>query len=289
MQVNKPINRRFLIDGIYTSYRFLWDESFVFTGESHDFWEIIFVKSGKVEITEDENIYTLGEGNAILHAPMEFHRIKSAGGTHPTVLVLTFSHIGEIPSGLREGVFTLDAPLAAEFEALNGAAMKFIKEAEKAVAKAHPSDGGEAKPPSTENAIFGQELADRLSLFLIKLSSRVSARGGASMTQSAVEYRKIISFMTEHVSENLSLTELAEENNISVSYVKLLFSTYAGISPKSYFNQLRLRHATELLKSGKTVAEVSDLMGFSSPSYLSAFVKRLSGAPPTVHQKNAEE
>ena len=105
------------------------------------------------------------------------------------------------------------------------------------------------------------------------------------MTQSAIEYRRLASFMSEHVNENLTLTELAAKNNVSVSYVKLLFGTYAGMSPKAYFNQLRLRRATELLREGKTVTEVADLMNFSSPNYLSAFYKRLSGTPPTERQK----
>ena len=71
-------NRLFTVDGFYTAFRLDRDGSFVFTGESHDFWEIVFITAGAAEITEDENVYLLGENQMILHAPMEFHRIKSA-------------------------------------------------------------------------------------------------------------------------------------------------------------------------------------------------------------------
>ena len=66
---------------------------------------------------------------------------------------------------------------------------------------------------------------------------------------------------------------------------KLLFNTYAGISPKSYFNQLRLRHANELLSIGLSVTEVAELMNFSSPNYFSAFYKKHTGISPSERQK----
>ena len=49
----------FEIAGFYTAIKYDWNETFVFSGESHDFWEAVFVESGQVEVTENENVYTL--------------------------------------------------------------------------------------------------------------------------------------------------------------------------------------------------------------------------------------
>ena len=260
----RPIKPRFHISGIYSAFDFHWNESFVFSGESHDFWEAVFVLSGEVEVTEDENVYILGEGNLIFHAPMEFHRIKSAHGTCPKGFVISFSALGALPERLSEGVFTLDPTARKEYEDVCRMARIF---------NLNPEDD-----------LAGQELAATLEAFLIRLSYR-SASAVSSMTQSAVEYRRIVSFMSERVMENLTLLDIARENNVSVSYVKLLFSTYAGISPKSYFNKLRLRRATELLGEGLSVTEVADKMNFSSPNYFSAFYKKHTGLSPSEQQR----
>ena len=91
--------------------------------------------------------------------------------------------------------------------------------------------------------------------------------------------------MTNGVCQNLSLEDFAKENNVSISYLKLLFAKYAGISPKAYYTGLRVRHATELLRDGVGVAEVAEQMCFSSPNYFSSFYKKNTGLLPSEIRK----
>lgn len=263
------INKPFSIDGFYTAFNFNWKDNFIFDGENHDFWEIVFVRSGEVEVTEDENIYTLGAGNMIFHAPMEFHRIKSSGGTCPFGFILTFKASGKLPEILTNGIFSLDESLLADYERVCKKAYAFITD---------------------EGSLDGAEVGYLLSAFISRLARR--AEGGdftlddpSSMAASAIEYRKIVSFMSAHVCENLSLSDIAHQNNVSVSYLKLLFNNYAGISPKKYFNGLRLRHASRLLSEGNSVISVSDTMNFSSPNYFSYFYKNNTGRAPSEVKK----
>ena len=259
-----PIEDTFSIKGYYSAIRFDWSDDFVFSGESHGFWEAVFVESGEVEVTEDENVYVLGAGNIIFHAPLEFHRIKSSGGTKPKGFIFSFLTSGELPEAIKGGIFTLEPSQIGQFTRLGDKIYEFMH--------------------GNRSSLLGVETGALLTEFIIKLSSKQAISGG-SMTQSAAEYRRIVSYMSERVIENLTLSEIATENNVSVSYVKLLFSTYAGISPKSYFNQLRARKATELLSKGLSVTEVSDKMNFSSPNYFSAFYKKHTGLSPSEQQK----
>ena len=87
--------------------------------------------------------------------------------------------------------------------------------------------------------------------------------------------------MAKNSFENLTLDDIATQTNISVSYMKFLFHTYAGIGPKKYFNQLRIQRATELLQNGHSVTDVSTIMNFSSPNYFSVFFKKHTGVPPS--------
>ena len=255
------VNNSFAIEGFYSAIRFNWDDNFVFNGESHNFWEAVFVVSGEAEVTEDEKVYILREGNLVFHAPMEFHRIKSSGGSSPQVLVFTFQATGRLPESLDAGVFTLDPKQIKYYTELFDTIYDFVHN-------------------NFSDSLVGMKAEALLMLFIIKMASK-SANNRVSTAQSAVEYRRIVSFMTDNVCENLTLDDIARKNNISVSYIKFLFSSYAGISPKNYFNQLRIQRATELLNKGFGVTEVADIMNFSSPNYFSAFFKRYTGSLPS--------
>ena len=261
-----PIENEFSIKGFYSAIRFDWNEQFIFNGEIHNFWEAVFVESGEVEVTEDENVYILGSGNIIIHAPMEFHRIKSSGGSSPKGFIFSFETVGKLPEMLRGGVFNLEPSHIEQFKKISDKIYAFVHH--------------------DRTPLLGQEATALLTAFIIKLCLRETSSGG-SMTQSAVEYRRIVSYMAQGVCDNLTLSDIANACNVSVSYVKLLFNTYAGISPKSYFNQLRTRRASELLREGLSVTEVADRMNFSSTNYFSAFYKKHTGISPSELQKES--
>ena len=263
-----PIRNIFEIEGFCSAFKFSWKENFVFSGERHNFWEIVYVKSGEVEITEDENIYTVSAGEVIIHAPMEFHRVKSSGGTTPTGYILSFSTAGELAAPLTEGVFMLDAVQIEEYEKICSLAIDFVE---------NPS-----------NARLGQEASLSLSSFIMRLERELGS-GSLSKTRSASEYRRIVSFMDKNIDRNMTISDIAREISVSVSYIKLLFKTYAGISPKSYFHGLRIRRAGDLLGEGLSVTEVSERMNFSSPSYFSSFHKKRVGEPPTRMNRHSDK
>ena len=264
----KSIARKFTITDFYSSFHFLWNPEFAFHGEAHEMWEIVFVKSGEVEVTENEKIYLLERNNLIIHAPWEFHRIRSAGGTSPEVYVMSFYANGEIPLQLKEGVFILDAEQGLKHIALCRSVGAFLTDT-------HPSPYG------------GQEAADSLSAFLVSLSGEnVNPRSDTSA--AATEYRKIVVSMTNHVCENKTLSDFARECGDSVSYIKQLFQKYAGISPKAYYNQLRIRHATKLLEQDVPVREIAERMNFSSSNYFSSFFKQHTGFSPNGYRHKGQ-
>lgn len=259
------IDHRFFINGLYSAFPFAWDDTFVFHGESHDFWEIVFVTAGEVEVTEDEKVYTLGKHDMILHAPMEFHRIRSKSGASPEGVILSFRTQGTLPKELKHGVFLLKEEEKEAYLSICQKAMNFLAQ------KEHPP-------------YEGQEIADLLSSFLVHLSSSIANRR-LTDSPAAGEYRKIVAGMTENVCQNITLADLAAAQNISISYIKLLFKKYAGISPKIYYTNLRVQHAAKLLHENHTVAEIADMMNFSSPNYFSVFFKKHTGVLPSEYKK----
>ncbi len=260
----------FSIRNFWTSHDYHWSDDFVFEGEAHSEWELVYVVSGAVECTEDNHIYHLTKGNFLVHAPMEFHTIRSADNTTPHVFITSFGADGMLPEELKNGVFSLSSDMRHTYETI----FKMIKEF---------SD----KPD--ENALLGEEAVHRLSAFLLRLNRRYTAENFQLHSRAAMQYTRLVESMTARVCDNCSLEDFALQHHISVSYIKQLFQRFAGTSPKTYYSRLRYNEAVRLLSEGLTAAQVADRLNCSSPNYFSVFFKKMSGQPPARYNRNKTE
>lgn len=261
----QKIYRQFQITQMGYPLEQFFAKNHVFKGESHPFIEMVFVANGKVEISEDEKIYTLGERDLLLHAPMEFHSIKSAASTEPHFYNLSFTVSGTLPQKLFDGVFHLRQTQQEAFDRLFVFAQQFLKRED-------------------PTPLAAQRAADALSDFLMELCQDAPINPFAEGA-AALLYKKLVRDMQKKICRNLSLEELAQENHVSISYIKKLFTQYAGISPKQYFLILRGKEAVHLLESGLSAAEVAERMNFSSPNYFTLFFKKQIGLTPSEYKK----
>ena len=71
------------IDAIITLHYFEYMKNFEFKGESHNFWEFLYVDKGTVAVRADDTWTTLYTGDIIFHQPNEFHRERfTQSGRH---------------------------------------------------------------------------------------------------------------------------------------------------------------------------------------------------------------
>lgn len=264
------VNRQFSIEWIGNVLKQNLAENFTYEGEYHDFVEIALLIKGKLEETENENIYTLQPGDMIFHAPMAFHKAKSAGNTPLHIYRISCVIKGRVPENLYDGVFTLDADEKAYF-------IGFVDRAQKLLGQDIPS------------AYVTQLLADELSAFILRLCLTGNANNKFSDSSSAKLFKSLVSEMTKNTYENIPLTTLSEKFNISVSYVKTLFYRYSGISPKKYYSHLRFVESIKLLEEGFSPSEIAEKMNFSSVSHFSVFFKENAGVTPTRYRKANQE
>lgn len=238
-----------------------------YPGEYHDFPEIVYVMEGEVQVTENERIYNMKQGDWILHDAMEFHSIRSTNLTRPRVLIISFYTPGILPDNLMNGVFTLSAEERETYEAL----FRRIYE---------------IYPQKDAPAYSRQLLALDLSAFLIRLSDKQTREQKLSTTKNSSDYRRIVEAMQRRVYNNVTLTDLSKECHISVSYMKSLFNKNLGITPKLYYIKLRRAEALHLLNRGMAINEVSEIMNFSSPNYFSLFMKKYLGMSVSEYLKS---
>ena len=85
------LESRISVDCVYTLFYMEMSKDFSYGGESHDFWECVFVLKGIAGITAGETVYTLTEGQAIFHPPGEFHRLWNEGNDYLRIAIVSFS------------------------------------------------------------------------------------------------------------------------------------------------------------------------------------------------------
>ena len=67
MYTFKPIIRDIKVESFVWVIDAIRPKSYLFSGEIHDFWEIVFVKEGYAIATGDERIYELYPGQLLFH------------------------------------------------------------------------------------------------------------------------------------------------------------------------------------------------------------------------------
>ncbi|MBR1986626.1 MAG: helix-turn-helix transcriptional regulator [Mogibacterium sp.] len=93
--------------------------------------------------------------------------------------------------------------------------------------------------------------------------------------KSALEY------ITDHYSEKLSISEMAQLAGFSENYFMSLFRQYVGMSCIQYVNHYRIQKAAHALEeTTKSVSEIAMIHGFDNISYFNLQFRRTFGMTP---------
>lgn len=271
MELYKP-DRDFRIISVNSAFIRYAHEDFYYDGEMHDFWEMIYAKEGSITISEDDKIYELSAGQAVFHKPMEFHRLKCKKWQKAELVIISFTSEGNLIDHLGNGVFELNLYLEQMlFDTLKQITSSF--------------DCREIPiKPSGKNSVDENLSVSKLETFLLSVLAEVSPSRKESYSVGAYNYKKIIEVMNSHLDENLSVDEIASLCCLSTSNLKKTFRTYAGCGVTEHYNRLRMIRASEYLKSGMSITDISKKMSFSSPGYFSNVFKRETGLSPLQYR-----
>ena len=98
-------------------------------------------------------------------------------------------------------------------------------------------------------------------------------------------HRRLLQMIQQRFTENLSLSQLAQELNLSVSYVSEIFARYQGISFSKYLKHVRNARACELLKGTNIpIQDVAELSGFNDYFYFCKQFKTEFGLTPKQYR-----
>jgi two-component system, response regulator YesN len=122
----------------------------------------------------------------------------------------------------------------------------------------------------------------RLEQFLQAATECVTKnRGGVPAIQ------KILLYIDEHYSRQLTLTEVARQFHFNPSYLSNYFALHNKEGFNEYLNRVRIEKACLLLKenAGLSISEISSLVGYSDHSYFTRVFRKLMGISPSQYRK----
>lgn len=271
------------IASLRTFYHFHFATGYVFRGERHPFWEMVYVINGQVDIGADDRVHALSAGDLIFHQPDEYHSIWANYAHAPDMIVVTFDCGSDAMRYFQKRCLHLGEPQRARIHALLDEAYRVYG----------PSlSGGKwiERPGSTGGAYTLRLL---LTVFLTSLlgsepAARQKEAPAVSVSEKADEEQmeKAISFMKAHLRRELRFAALCRHMGMSGTAVKELFRRNCASAPIAYFERLRMIEAQKLMRQGcASVSALADALGFSSPSYFSTRYKHTTGQTPREYLK----
>jgi len=262
------LKSRLEINKLYTFFYEEPGENYIFEGECHDFWEVVFVIRGKLRVTAESDIYEIESGQAIVHPPMEFHALRTVV-QDTAYCVISFG--GTMP--FSRLVASADPERVMRIHNLGREAFVFNQNS------VHKSIAVQGVVQETE-AMYVVK-----SVEMLLLEMYMSSVEEKNFPKRDKSYSIIINELREHINERLTLSELAVFCNMSESNIKKTFKKYSGVSVMHYFNVMKITHAKQLLSEGCTVSQTAEQLGFADSNYFSTVFKRIAGMSPLEYKK----
>lgn len=96
----------------------------------------------------------------------------------------------------------------------------------------------------------------------------------------------IVLYLSKHFRDNVQLSDLAREANLSKFHFHRLFTAELGITPQQYLEKLRVEHAAHfmIVNTHATLQEVAFESGYSSPATFSRSFRKQFAMAPTKYR-----
>lgn len=256
---------------LYTVFYQEKNREFDFRGEKHPFWEFTYVNKGTLICEVDGLPYEMKQGQMMFFAPHQFH-VQRSDGSAP-VHFLTVSFDGDIPAP----EMLCERTIFADDQALS-IIRNIIKERRE-------------QSEYCDDMILC-ELTRLLITVIRGLHADATVKRIPTRLKVSVDNKYIDQCMEvihQNITSTITLPWLARQLNLSSSYLSSLFKQKVGQSISEYVRLVRLEKVKDMIGEGRfTIAQISEMMGYCSPTYLSTEFKREYDMSPKEYAKMLE-
>lgn len=281
-----------ITDLVNVSYYTL-SKDFLWCGEAHEPWEMVYVDKGEMVITAGTDTYLLKSGEAAFHCPHEFHNLRTSGQKAANVIVVAFMCDSPMMRSFERKILSLSSQEKACLSSI-------IKEAETTFLHFDNVMSHNEAPcvdlVPRENIPFGaQQIIKNLFEYFLILIYRHS--DGIGFDARAVPINqlhhhaqiavKIQEYLSEHYPDKITLETLAASQNISISQLKRIFKEHTGDSVITYLTALRIKEAKRLIQeSSLNFSQIAVAVGYDNIYYFSSVFKKHTGMTLTEYSKS---
>lgn len=286
--IKHKLNKVFNIDKVVTIFYMEFSKDFFYEGESHDFWELVYIDKGEMICTVDNRQFVLKGGEMVFHKPKQFHNHTSNKVIPPNLSIVTFECKNSNMRFFNEKIIKLNAE---EKKLLS----QIINEGQSAFVLK------EKKPPvynmiKKSNYPFGslQMIKILLEQLLITLYRKDNFYTKAQRRIDILDYedypekiKEIIKYLHQNIENNLSLKEIAKHFNMSESKLKKRFNFYIKKGIINYYIDLKITKAKKLIREESlNFTEISYRLGYLSVNYFCKQFKNRTNMTPSQYSKS---
>lgn len=281
MFIGSALKDTIYISKLYTVHYFEFSKNYEFTGESHNFWEFVYIDKGEAIITADDKNILLKQGNVIFHKPNEWHNIKANGKIPPNIVIVSFECTSKdmaffenktLPVGHEQKI--LISKIISEYmnsfaEPLNDVYTNSLKR--------------------KENQLIGSEqllrqyLCEFLLSFLRKHPTSIQ-KNLPSINYENSMLNLIINYMQSNISKNLTIENLTSYTGSNKTTITTIFKDKFQMGAIEYFHRMKIDMAKKYIREENyNISQIAELLGYSSIHYFSRQFKQITGMSPTKY------
>ena len=247
-------------------------------------WELCICLEGGMLITKGDRDLLLQTGQALFIQPGFQHCVSALQKTTAFVVSFTCSvNSSEHLMLLHDALL----PVSEEFLALLD---KIIAELRTTFQQRSDSLRLATFTPQLHSPLGAEQMiCCYLELMLLHLLRDVTMDQGqivpSSQLQSALQVylvKQVTAYIREHLGERLTADEIAQHFHYSRARLSAICKNITGLGLNKLIGRERIEVAKELLaEQEKTVFQISDELGFTSPQYFSHKFTQDVGCPPS--------
>ncbi len=251
--------------------------------DSHDFYELLYIDRGSINVNSDEFNGKVGINELIIHKPLENHSLSISDDIAPNVIIIGF----ECEASALE-TFS-KSPVRINTELANLLA-KTVQEGMSLFMPPYDIPNREFMPKRKEYPFGADQMVKIcLELFLISLVREYSKK--TLPVESKIYPKEGIHAVHKYISENfktkLSLDNICFLFGFNKTTLCKRFKEEYGITILNYITDLKIKEAKAMLREMQhSVTEISEEIGFESVHYFCRYFKKYTGESPTKYIKS---
>ena len=274
------------IGTLYSVHYFEYPTNFKFEGESHDFWEVVYVDKGDICAVADDETFVVSQGNAIFHKPNEWHTLQTSSESATNVVIFSFESSSPAMDFFKEKILSVGQEQKIIFS-------KIISEFTNAF-QTHSNTPYTKRLQRKKNPLLGSEqlikqyIAELLISF-IRYSQPSLQRSQMSINRESSLCNMIVNYMLDHISGNITIDEIVRYSGSNKTTIAKVFRNNFDMSIMEYFIHMKINTAKKYLREDNyNISQISDLLGYSGIHYFSRQFKNVTGMSPTEYSASIQ-